>query len=100
MAKAFNKLKDPKLHLDDKLTFGKFAGCRIRDLFPDSWEYLKWLSQNTNIAFGQDVLDTITEFWKQDDEKRHYEEEVKPWTASTGSFFDGFDDTYDDDIPF
>jgi hypothetical protein len=60
MAKSFNKLKDPKLHLQDKLPFGKYQGCRIVDLLPDSWEYLMWLSKNTSVQFGQDVVDAIS----------------------------------------
>lgn len=79
MAKSFKSLKDPKLHLLDKLPFGKYKDCRIIDLFPDNWEYLKWLIQNTQIAFGQDVLDKITYYFNLDASYTHYVEEEAPW---------------------
>lgn len=79
MAKSFKSLKDPKLHLLDKLPFGKYQNCRIIDLFPDNWEYLKWLVKNTQVKFGQDVLDKITECFSLEESYRHHVEEEAPW---------------------
>ena len=95
MAKQFTKLRDPKLQLTDVLPFGKFQGCRICDCVEDNYEYFQWLTKNTQIQFSQDVLDTITEFWRQSTEQRFIEEEVKPWQSQTQYFSD-----WDDDIPF
>ena len=81
MAKSFKSLKDPKLHLTDKLTFGKYKDCRIIDIMPDSWEYLMWLSKNTKVPFGQDVLDEITKHFKGYEGKRHKEEEKSATTS-------------------
>lgn len=94
MAKSFKSLKDPKLHLTDKLPFGKYKDCRIIDIMPDSWEYLMWLSKNTKVPFGQDVLDEITKHFKGYEDKRHEEEEIKPWQE------DITDDWSPDDVPF
>lgn len=95
MAKSFNNLKDPKLHLSDKLPFGKYQGCRIMDLFPDSWEYLMWLHKNTSVPFGQDVISKITEHFMAEAEARFIDEEVKPWQSHSPFFSD-----WDDDVPF
>lgn len=95
MAIKFNKLRDPKLELTDRLTFGKFAGCRICDCIEDNYEYFQWLTKNTNIQFSEEVLDTITEFWRQSTQQRFIQEEVKPWQSQTQYFSD-----WDDDIPF
>lgn len=94
MAKSFTKLKDPKLHLLDKLPFGKYKDCRIVDIMPDQWEYLMWLSKNTQVAFGQDVLDEITKHFRGYEDKRHEEEEIKPWQQ------DNYDNWNPDDVPF
>lgn len=94
MAKSFKSLKDPKLHLLDKLPFGKYQNCRIVDIMPDSWEYLMWLSKNTQVAFGQDVIDEITKHFRGYEDKRHEEEEVKPWLQ------DNYDNWNPDDVPF
>lgn len=96
MAKSFKSLKDPKLHLSDKLTFGKYKDCRIIDIMPDSWEYLLWLGKNTQIAFGQDVIDEITKHFRGYDDKRHEEEEIKPWQQDNIDFWN----PDEDDIPF
>lgn len=90
MAKSFKTIKSPKLGLTDKLTFGKFANCRVVDILPDNWEYLMWLAKNTAIQFDQSVIDEITRKFQGYIEERHYNEEIKPWE----------DDGPLDDIPF
>jgi hypothetical protein len=45
MAKTFGSLKSNKLDMMDKLTIGKFAGCRICDIIADDFEYLIWLNK-------------------------------------------------------
>lgn len=99
MAKAFTKLKDPKLQLTDKLLFGKFYGCRICDVIEEDYMYFDWLSKNSDIKFSDEVHNTVAEFKRQANEERHTEEEEKPWAAAdaAGNFF--FSD-WDDDIPF
>ena len=94
MAKSFKSLKDPKLHLTDKLPFGKYKDCRIIDIMPDSWEYLMWLSKNTGVQFGQDVFDEITRHFRGYEDNRHEEEEIKPWMQ------ENYDNWSLDDIPF
>ena len=96
MAKSFKSLKDPKLHLLDKLPFGKYKDCRIVDIMPDSWEYLMWLSKNTQIAFGQDVIDEISKHFKGYEDARHEEEEIKPWQQDNIDLWN----PDEDDIPF
>lgn len=99
MAKAFTKLKDPKLQLTDTLTFGKFQGCRICDIIEEDYMYFDWLFKNSQIGFSDEVRATVEEFKRQANEARHIDEEEKPWAAAdaAGNFF--FSD-WDDDIPF
>jgi hypothetical protein len=93
MSKAFSKIKDPRLGLQDVLTLGKYKGCRVCDVL-DDWEYLKWLHANTSIKFQQSVLDKITAAWSSWSAETHYQEEVAPYmTNSTW----GLDDT---DVPY
>lgn len=95
MAIKFTQIRDPKLQLTDKMLFGKFIGCRICDCIEDNYEYFNWLHKNTSVNFSQEVLDSIKEFQTQATQKRHYEEEEKPWASDTNYFLD-----IDDDIPF
>lgn len=53
-----------------------------------------WLSKNTQVAFGQDVLDEITKHFKGYEDRRHEEEEIKPWQQ------DNYDFWNPDDIPY
>ncbi len=59
MAKAFTNLKDPKLSLTDKLTFGKLKDCRVCDVVEDHLEYLIWCEKQGFIKFSQEVKDVI-----------------------------------------
>lgn len=79
MSKKFNKLKDPKLGLYDKLPIGKFINCRIIDIIETEWEYLIWLDKNTGIQFDEQVIATIQEYRMQDEEEIFYKEEIAPW---------------------
>jgi uncharacterized protein (DUF3820 family) len=99
MAISFNKLKDPKLGLMDKLTFGKLLGCRVCDVVQDHYEYLIWCEKQGFVKFQQDVTDLILE-------QAHFER----WKVPTGEDvvvdtydkFNGYvtSDNWDDDIPF
>ncbi len=79
MAKSFNTIKSTKIGLYDKLTFGKYKDCRVIDLLPDNWEYLKWLIQNTSKQFDKAVEAKITECFAMEESYRHYVEEEQPW---------------------
>lgn len=61
MAISFNKLKDPKLGLTDKLTFGKLKDCRVCDVIQDHYEYLIWCEKQGYVKFQQEVTDLILE---------------------------------------
>ena len=49
---------DP-LTLEDNMPFGKHKGALIQDLIKKEADYLKWLIDNTDISFGQDVHDAL-----------------------------------------
>lgn len=59
MAKAFTNLKDPKLHLTDKLTFGKLKDCRVCDVIEDHLEYLIWCEREGFVKFSQEVKEVV-----------------------------------------
>lgn len=61
MAISFNKLKDPKLGLLDKLTFGKLSGCRVCDVVQDHYEYLIWCEKQGFVKFNREVEILICE---------------------------------------
>lgn len=61
MAKAFTKLKDPKLGLLDKITFGKLRDCRLCDVIQDHYEYLIWCEKQGFVKFQQEAIDVIAE---------------------------------------
>ena len=61
MAISFNKLKDPKLGLLDKLTFGKLKDCRVCDVIQDHYEYLIWCEKQGFAKYTQEVTDSILE---------------------------------------
>lgn len=61
MAIAFTKLKDPKLQLTDKLTFGKFKDCRLCDIIQDHYEYLIWCEKQGFVKFSDEVTILIKE---------------------------------------
>lgn len=100
MAISFSKLKDPKLGLVDKLTFGKLKDCRVCDVIQDHYEYLIWAEKQGFVKFQQEVTDCILEQanfekWEapvehnsQDDVKDLYEKVSR------------IDSSWEDDVPF
>lgn len=100
MAINFNKLKDPKLGLLDKLTFGKLKDCRVCDVIEDHYEYLIWAEKQGYVKFQEIVVETIQEAanfskWQaleehdsQDDVNDLYEKVTR------------IDYDWEDDIPF
>lgn len=93
MAKAFTQLKDPKLSLTDKLTFGKLKDCRVCDVIEDHLEYLIWCEKQSFVKFSQEVKDVI----KDHVEHKGWEivDEEKP-LKDTYEKFQG----WEDDVPF
>ena len=102
MAISFNKLKDPKLGLLDKITFGKLKDCRVCDVVQDHYEYLIWCEKQGFVKFSKEVEILICE-------TASFEKWAPPETELTetdtylkskmpGSYV--FDDSWDDDIPF
>lgn len=100
MAKAFTNLKDPKLSLYDKLTFGKLKDCRVCDVIEDHYEYLIWCEKQGFVKFQKEVEEVIKEQanfkrWEgveehgsQDDIKDVYEKISR------------IDYDWEDDVPF
>ncbi len=98
MAILFNKLKDPKLGLTDKLTFGKLSGCRICDVAQDHYEYLIWAEKSGYVKYQADVVTLLQEQASFARWTINEAEEVAPYKDD----FDlpkpvNFDD---DDVPF
>jgi uncharacterized protein (DUF3820 family) len=61
MALQFKKLRDPRLGITDKLTFGKLAGCRICDVAQDHYEYLIWAEKSGFVKYQPEVVTLIQE---------------------------------------
>lgn len=99
MALNFKNLKDPKLGLTDKITFGKFKDCRVCDIIKDHYEYLIWAEKQRFVKFQQDVTNLILE-------QAHFEKGVEPVKVSTDTFMKPtgsyvFDESdWEDDIPW
>jgi uncharacterized protein (DUF3820 family) len=75
MAISFNKLKDPKLQLTDKITFGKLKDCRICDVIQDHYEYLIWAEKQGFVQYSKEVTTVILEtanfaVWEAPQEER------------------------------
>jgi hypothetical protein len=79
MAISFKNIKDPKLQLTDKLTFGKFAQCRICDIIEDQYEYLIWAGKAGLVVYAPEVVLKLLDLAGFHETQRHYEEEIKPW---------------------
>jgi len=94
MAISFGKLKDPKLGLTDKLTFGKLNGCRICDVAQDHYEYLIWAERQGYVKYQQEVIDLIHEQASFAKWKIYQEEEVDPYMEPH------FPVLFEEDIPF
>ena len=79
MAISFKNIKDPKLQLTDKLTFGKFAQCRVCDIIEDHYEYLIWAGKAGLVVYAPEVVLKLLDLAGFHETQRHYEEEIKPW---------------------
>lgn len=99
MAKSFSTLKDPKLGLLDKITFGKLKDCRVCDVVEDHYEYLIWAEKQGYVKFQQEVTDLILE-------QAHFEKWEAP--VEDNKHQDLFElvtrqdyySTFEDDVPF
>lgn len=100
MAITFNKLKDPKLGMLDKITFGKLRDCRVCDVIQDHYNYLIWAEQQGYVKFQQIVIETIQEHasfekW-QDPEKKYAEDKHQDiYEKISRQDYD-----WEDDVPF
>ncbi len=97
MSISFSKIKDPKLGLTDKITFGKLKDCRICDVIEDHHEYLMWCEKEGYMRFQTMVVETIKETLLTKGWEQHIEEEVKPFLEQKNHWFTACDE---DDIPF
>ena len=79
MAIKFTKLRDPRLGLTDKLTFGKLAGCRICDVAQDHYEYLIWAEKSGFVKYQPEVVELIQEQASFAAWETHQAEEVDPY---------------------
>lgn len=59
MAKSFSSLKDPKLGMLDKFTFGKLKDCRVCDVIPDFYDYLIWAEKSGYVKYQPEVIAAI-----------------------------------------
>ena len=107
MAIKFTKLRDPRLGLTDKLTFGKLAGCRICDVAQDHYEYLIWAEKSGFVKYQPEVIELIQEQASFARWTIHEAEEVAPYMdgnkyeylAEIASRQD-YDTSFEDDVPF
>ena len=108
MAIKFTKLRDPRLGLTDKLTFGKLTGCRICDVAQDHYEYLIWAEKSGFVKFQPEAVELIQEQASFARWTIHEAEEVAPYMdgnkyeylAEIASRQD-YDTTFEEgDIPF
>lgn len=101
MAKAFSNLKDPKLGLTDKLTFGKLRDCRICDVVQDHYEYLIWAEKQGFVKYQTEVVELIQEqaSFKRWQGIESEEEGDSDKLMDTYQKFTGYSDM-EDDVPF
>lgn len=97
MAIQFKNLKSPLLGLQDKITVGKLAGCRVCDVIEDHHEYLIWADKSGLMKFQAIVAETIAEHAGFKAQQQHYEEEIKPWLESE---IKTLNPIIDEDVPF
>jgi hypothetical protein len=100
MAIQFSKLRDPRLALTDKITFGKLRDCRVCDCIQDHYEYLIWAEKAGYIKFQPIVVETIKEHAGFKNQQRHQLEEVDPYTKEYDEPSVQEVNFSDDDIPF
>lgn len=97
MAISFSKIKDPKLGLFDKITFGKFKDCRVCDIIPDNFEYLMWAEKEGFMRFQTEVVESIKDQALHKGWETYQKEEVDPYMYTDNQWFTACDE---DDIPF
>ena len=100
MAISFNKLKDPKLGMLDKLTFGKLKDCRVCDVIQDHYEYLIWCEKQGFAKYTKEVTDCILEQanfekWEVPDEHNSQDDIKDVYEKISRIDYD-----WEDDIPF
>lgn len=78
MAIAFNKLKVHKLDPQSKLTFGKYKGCRVCDVW-DDYEYFLWLSKEHPTLFTAKCIENFKSAKAMHDAEIFRREEVDPY---------------------
>ena len=79
MAKTFGSLKSTKLDMMDKLTMGKFAGCRICDIIQEDFEYLIWLNKQGFANFTSPVMSDLLARAGFREAEETYKNEIEPW---------------------
>ena len=101
MSLSFKNLKSPVLNLEDKITFGKLAGCRICDVIEDHYEYLIWASKAGLVVYSIPVVERLLELGGFEKKLRYYREEIVPWIKDDWDESD-FDIQLGDlpDVPF
>jgi len=97
MAKAFNKLRNPTLGLDDVLPLGRHAGYTVLEILKDSPSYISWLIVNTDIKFYQSVHSELYRYLA-----KHVPKHKSTRTRFVGYDHDTLSDWCDpfDDVPF
>lgn len=64
-----------KSHTSDRvLTFGKYKGCKVKDVIRDNPSYITWLQRNCNFQVTQDEI----EYWHKCT-RQEVEREYKGW---------------------
>ena len=102
MAIQFKNLKNPKLGLTDKLTFGKLKDCRICDVIEDHYEYLIWAEKQGYVKFQQIVIETIQEHasfqkWEAPEESEDTNKRQDLYEILTRQ---DYYSSFEDDVPF
>lgn len=98
MALNFKNLKDPKLGMLDKITFGKLKDCRVCDVIKDYHTYLLWAETQGYMKFQTIVKETILEakthaLWVEEQQpKDKYQDLYEKVTRQ--------DYDWEDDVPF
>lgn len=100
MALNFKQLRDPKVGLLDKITFGKLKDCRVCDVIEDHYEYLIWAEKQGYVKFQEIVVETIKEVagykkW-QPIEEHDSQDDVRDMYEKVSRI----DYDWEDDVPF
>jgi archaeosine-15-forming tRNA-guanine transglycosylase len=108
MAIQFSKLRDPKLGLQDTITFGKLKGCRVCDVAQDHYEYLIWAEKQGYLKLQTEAIELIQEQASFARWKINETEEVAPYVTGNKHEYlaeivsrQDYDTTFEEgDIPF